>query len=196
MNLLFSEGKRELFILLILLILTKNEKMIIFLLFALLVFFRAPPADFKDNKHEILSPSYGTVSSIESLDIGTKINILLNVSDVHVQYAPYTGVVKETKHIDGRLNPFFLVNVEKTDNNERMYTVLNTDIGQITIIQYAGMIARRIVNDLKNDQFLEKGQIFGMIKFSSRVDIIIPNKFKVQVKKGDKLKGGITILAI
>ena len=128
------------------------------------------------------------------MNIGTKINILLDVSDVHVQYVPYSGNVKDIKYVNGNFNPFFLLNTEKTNNNERMYTVISTKIGDITIIQYAGMIARRIVNNLKINDELKKGEIFGMIKFSSRVDIIIPSSFRLNVKEGQNVKGGITPL--
>ena len=59
--------------------------------------------------------------------------------------------------------------------NERMYTIINTHFGNIIIIQYAGMVARRIVNKLKVNKNVKKGDIFGMIKFSSRVDLLLPN---------------------
>ena len=75
-----------------------------------------------------------------------------------------------------------------------MYTVISTRLGDITIVQYAGMIARRIVNNLKINDELKKGEIFGMIKFSSRVDIIIPSSFQLNVKEGQDIKGGITPL--
>lgn len=195
MNLVLQQGKREIILIIILSLYTKNKKVFIYLFVLLCIFFRAPLAEFKENKFEILSPAYGRIDSIEKLDIGTKINILLDVSDVHVQYAPTSGIVKDTAYINGNFNPFFFLNTEKTNNNERMYTQISTELGDITIIQYAGMIARRIVNNLKLNEHLKKGQIFGMIKFSSRVDIILPSSLKLNVKKGDNVKGGITILA-
>ena len=194
MNLVFQEGKRELFLILLISLHTKNIKfsMISFLLLS--IFFRAPQPNFISNKFEIISPTYGKINTIEKLNIGTKINILLDVSDVHVQYAPYSGNVKDIKYVNGNFNPFFVLNTEKTNNNERMYTVISTRLGDITIVQYAGMIARRIVNNLKINDELKKGEIFGMIKFSSRVDIIIPSSFQLNVKEGQDIKGGITPL--
>jgi len=194
MNVL-KEGKKEIILLLILFCYNKNTKYSLIILIILVLFFRAPPADFLINDKEILSPTYGTISLIEEIDVGTKINILLNIFDVHVQYIPYNGKVEHLKHISGTLNPFFLTSSEKTDNNERMYTIISTDIGVVTIIQYAGMIARRIVNNLNVNDNVEKGDIFGMIKFSSRVDIIIPKGFQINVVQGEKIQGGKTIIA-
>ncbi len=196
MNFIFKEGKRELVLLILLYYLTKNPKLILSLFLFLVLFFRAPSKQIVQNRNEILSPSYGTIDSIEYYEDSTKINILLDISDVHVQYIPYPGQVKYLEHVPGNLNPFFLFSREKTDNNERFVTVLDTTIGTMVVIQYAGMIARRIVNNLVVGDNVQKGDIFGMIKFSSRVDIILPSSCKINVKQGDKVFGSKTILAL
>ena len=196
MNFIFKEGKKELLFLIILYYLTKKPKLILVLFLFLLYFFRAPTHGVVKNRHEILSPTYGTIDSIEYYEDSTKINILLDIRDVHVQYIPYPGQVKYLEHVPGNLNPFFLFAREKTDNNERFVTVLDTTVGNIVIIQYAGMIARRIVNNLVIDDNVQKGDIFGMIKFSSRVDIVLPSSCKINVKRGDKVFGSKTILAL
>ena len=195
MNFIFKEGKKELVFLIILYFLTKNPKLIFGLLLFLFIFFRAPKHKVIQNRREILSPSYGTVDSIEYYEDRTKINILLDISDVHVQYAPYPGRVTYLEHVPGTLNPFFILAREKTDHNERFITVLDTHLGNMVIIQYAGMVARRIVNNLSVGENVQKGDIFGMIKFSSRVDIVLPKICKVNVKKGDKVSGSKTVLA-
>ena len=195
MNFIFKEGKRELVLLILLYYLTKNPKLILALFLFLVLFFRAPSKQIVQNRNEILSPSYGTIDSIEYYENSTKINILLNISDVHVLYVPYPGQVKYLEHVPGNLNPYFLFSREKTDDNERFITVLDTTLGNIVIIQYAGMIARRIVNNLNVGEIINKGDIFGMIKFSSRVDIVLPRRCKLNVRQGDKVFGSNTILA-
>lgn len=193
-NQLLLEGKKEICLLIMYYFLCKNQKNTFLIFFILLVFFRSPPAKFNKNSNEIISPSYGKIDSIERLDSSYKINILLSVTDVHTQYVPIDGVVEDTVYVKGRFNPFFLLKTEKTDYNERLYSTIKTKIGKITIIQYAGMLARRIVNNLKVDEQVDKGYIFGMIKFSSRVDIIIPNSIKLNVNVGEIVQGGKTVI--
>ena len=195
-NQLFQEGEKELLFLAIYYYFSKNQKNALFIFIMLLIFFRSPPAKQDIFENEIISPSYGKIDSIEKIGSNVKINILLSVTDVHTQYIPINGVVESTKYVKGRFNPFFLLKTEKTDYNERMYSSIKTKVGKITIIQYAGMLARRIVNNLIIDEEVKQGYIFGMIKFSSRVDIIIPDSIKLNVKEGDTVEGGKTVIGL
>jgi phosphatidylserine decarboxylase len=192
---LFKEGKKELLFLVVFYIYSQNSKYSIILFLLLLYFFRSPKAHFKCINTEILSPTYGTVQKITKYDNQISVSIILNLNDVHTQYVPYSGTTMYLKHVKGTFNPLYLISFEKTDNNERFYTQIKTDFGNITIIQFAGMIARRIVNNLKINQNVKKGEILGMIKFSSRVDILLPKHCAINVRVGDYVYGGKTIIA-
>ena len=178
---LLQEGKRELLFLTLFYIHTHNAYWSTILLLLLLYFFRSPRADFRSNDNQILSPSYGTIQNISNNNNQICISIILKLNDVHTQYIPYTGNITSLKHINGTFNPLYLTSFEKTKNNERFYTQIKTKFGYISIIQFAGMIARRIVNNLSTKTIAEKGDIFGMIKFSSRVDLIVPKHCSINV---------------
>lgn len=192
---LFQEGRKELMLLAIFYVYSHNVKYSIILFLLLLYFFRSPKANFQSNNNEILSPSYGTVQKITKTNNQICISIILNLNDVHTQYVPYSGTTIILKHINGTFNPLYLTSFEKTNNNERFYTQIKTKFGNVTIIQFAGMVARRTVNNLKINQNIKKGDIFGMIKFSSRVDIILPITCLVNVDIGDYVYGGQSIIA-
>ncbi|MDI6714591.1 MAG: phosphatidylserine decarboxylase family protein [Thermodesulfovibrio sp.] len=155
---------------------------------------RIPPAD----PHAVVSPADGKIISINqnsSLcgENYTEISIFMSPFDVHVNRVPFDGVVKEIIHTPGK---FFSAFKEKAyRENENIKITFETPYGVITVRQVAGFIARRSVCWLKEGQTLKKGDRLGMIKFSSRVDICLPSSFKIQVKVGDKVKAGKTVIA-
>ncbi len=156
---------------------------------------RIPPAD----PYAVVAPADGKIITVrkssESLCSSehTEISIFMSAFNVHVNRSPFDGIVKEIIHIPGK---FFSAFKEKAyRENEYIKLTLETPYGNIVLRQVAGYIARRAVCWVKEGESLKKGQRFGMIKFSSRVDICLPANFKVTVKEGDKVKAGKTIIA-
>ena len=188
-TLLFECGQTEILMVLALLAMTRNVPLAIAVFVALLIFFRSPA--HKHRSDVVTAPSYGVVQKIK----GNRIEILLDIFDVHIQYIPYRGVVKKIEHIDGRFEPILEKFFEKSDNNERTITTIATDLGEMTVTQVAGMVARRIYNRLEEGHKVFQGDIMGIIKFSSRVDIELPNGLDILVREGERVSGSHTVLA-
>jgi len=113
--------------------------------------------------------------------------------DVHVNRIPFDGNIKEIIYTPGK---FFSAFKEKAyRENENIKITIQTQHGEIIVRQVAGFIARRAVCWVKEGESLSKGERFGMIKFSSRVDICLPSSFKIQVNVGYKVKAGTTVIA-
>ena len=123
-----------------------------------------------------------------------KISIFLNIFNVHVNRFPTDGVIKKITYIHGK---YINASLDKSsDDNERNIICLenkNNDI--IYVTQIAGLIARRIVCDIKENQIIKKGHRFGIIKFGSRVDLYLPENHKILVSKGQTVFGGETIIS-
>lgn len=161
-------------------------------------FFRDPERIPPPDPHAVVSPADGKIISINqnsSLcgENYIEISIFMSPFDVHVNRVPFDGVVKEIIHTPGK---FFSAFKEKAyRENENIKITFETPYGVITVRQVAGFIARRAVCWLKEGQTLKKGDRLGMIKFSSRVDICLPSSFKIELKVGDKVKAGKTVIA-
>lgn len=156
---------------------------------------RIPPAD----PNAVVSPADGKVIMIRKSDESlcpqgyTELSIFMSPLDVHVNRVPFDGIVKEIIHTPGK---FFSAFKERAyRENENIKITFETPHGDIVVRQVAGSIARRAVCWLKKGQKAHKGERLGMIKFSSRVDVCLPSCFKIQVKTGDKVKAGKTIIA-
>jgi len=149
-------------------------------LFLLIFFFRDPKREIGD---EIISPADGKV-----MEANKKISIFMNLWDVHVNRAPLDGEIKKMEHFPGKHAPAFM---EK--ENERLVTLLSTEIGIIKIVQIAGIFARRIVPYVKEGDVVKKGDKIGIVRFGSKVEIYLPDNVNVIIKKGDKVKAGQTI---
>ncbi len=163
-------------------------------------FFREPELGLKYNINSIISPAQGKVvridNDVKNNIIGKKmscISIFLSIFDVHVNYVPYDGIVKEVIYKKG----LFLnaMNDESSEVNENLSMVLETEKGPIVIKQIAGLIARRVICYAKKGDRLKKGNKYGIIKFGSRVDLYIPQNTKIKVSIGDKVLAGITEIA-
>ena len=151
----------------------------------------------------ITSPADGRVIEITELtpneEIGLpegkwkRICIFMNVFDVHVNRSPMLGQITYKKYIPGS---FFNASLDKaSDENERLILNMDTENGnKIAFVQIAGLIARRIICDVDIGSSLKAGEIFGLIRFGSRVDIYIPSEVSVMVLKGQKMTAGETIL--
>ena len=162
----------------------------------LFLFFRDPKRDIGKG---IVACADGRIREIHNFkdnDVGdcTKISTFMNLYNVHVNRMPLDGTLKNVAHISGIHLPAFRKESEK---NERVITIIDTNIGTIKVVQIAGTLARRIVPYIKKGDKLKKGERIGMIRFGSRVDVYLPTKKikNVHVKIGDMVKAGETTLA-
>ncbi len=164
-----------------------------------LYFFRDPERIPPQDPNLLVSPADGKVIMIRQgedtlcTQNHTEISIFMSPFDVHVNRAPFDGKVKEVVYTPGK---FFSAFKEKAyKENENIKITLTTAHGDIILRQVAGVIARRAVCWVKEGDSLKKGERFGMIKFSSRVDICLPSSFRVMIREGDKIKAGKTVIA-
>jgi phosphatidylserine decarboxylase len=140
----------------------------------------------------ITSPCDGKVLSItETKDEMYKISIYLSVLDVHIQWYPVDGLIRNVMYRKGEFNLAHIL--EKSDYNERMTTIIQNKNGIVRVDQIAGQVARRIVNKSISNTYVKRGNRMGMIKLSSRVDIFLPvKKVKLFINEGDTVSGKTT----
>lgn len=166
------------------------------LLYFLFFFFRVPKHGVTPiHRNPILAPAYGTIKEINKLKGYYHIVTTLSLFDPHIQYVPYNGIVRVKKYKKGDFNMIYFL--KKSQYNERMVTIFDTNIGPITVSQIAGMITRRIHNFARPLQIMKKGEELGFICFGSRVDILIPinDNIRLGVNVGERVMGGETVLA-
>ena len=167
-------------------------------------FFRDPDRfSIKDDNY-LVSPADGLISNISDvsgpIEIGlenkkfTKVSIFMNVFNCHVNRSPLSAQVEEIFYKPGK---FLNASLDKaSEENERNYYKLKSKNGEeIIIVQIAGLIARRIVCEVKKDQSLDQGERIGMIRFGSRVDIYF-NDRKLLVKQGQNVNAGESLIAV
>ncbi len=161
-------------------------------------FFRDPERTIPTGPGLIVSPGDGLVT--ETASIATpegprqRISIFLSVFDVHVNRSPIAGVLAGVRYQKGQyLNA---MNPASADRNEQnIATVRGEDGIEITFKQIAGLLARRIVFKLREGDTVERGQRVGLIKFGSRVNVLLPAQAELRVKVGQRVKGGESVLA-
>jgi phosphatidylserine decarboxylase len=160
-------------------------------------FFRDPHRTIPQLPGQIVSPGDGIVTEAEWIETVSgsrlRISIFLNVFDVHVNRSPVGGVVKVCEYRKGGF--MNAMNPESVLNNEQ--TLITIDAGgyDVSFKQIAGLLARRIVCNVKVGDRVERGQRVGLIKFGSRVDVLMPAEANLKVKTGVRVKGGSTVLA-
>jgi phosphatidylserine decarboxylase len=169
----------------------------VLLAFFFLWFFRDPRRTIPTGPGLIVSPGDGLVT--ETAIISTpegprqRISIFLSVFDVHVNRCPIAGVLTQVRYQKGQyLNA---MNPMSADANEQNVATVRGEGVEVTFKQIAGLIARRIVFHPREGERLERGQHVGMIKFGSRVDVIFPAEAELRVRKGQRVKGGESVLA-
>jgi phosphatidylserine decarboxylase len=161
-------------------------------------FFRDPNRVIPQGVGEIVSPGDGVVTEAEWIEtIGgsrLRLSIFLNIFDVHVNRSPVAGTVTVCELRKGQF--MNAMNAESVLNNEQ--TLITIDAGgyEVSFKQIAGLLARRIVCNLKVGDRVERGQRMGLIKFGSRVDVLIPAAANLKVKTGARVKGGSTVIAV
>ena len=167
----------------------------------ILWFFRNPKRNIIKNPELILSPADGKVISIKEVneleyfkDKKLQISIFLSPLDIHVNRYPVSGEILYSKYHKG--NYLVAWHPKSYEKNERTTIVIkNKKFGEVMYRQIAGAVARRIVNYAKVNSNVEQGDDSGFIKFGSRVDLFLPKDSNLKIKVGDKVKGGLTIIA-
>ena len=161
-------------------------------------FFRDPDREIPVGPGEIVSPGDGVVTEADWIETAAgsrfRVSVFLNVFDVHVNRAPVAGTVKAVEHREGSF-----LNAMKPESvvmNEQTLVVIDAGGYEVSYKQIAGLLARRIVCAVKVGDRLERGQRVGMIKFGSRVDVLMPADAVPKVKSGTRVRGGSSILAV
>ena len=163
-------------------------------------FFRNPDRTIPTDEHLVVSPADGTVQDVVELEDDdfvkgpcTKIIIFLSVFNVHVNRSPIAGEIKCQKYVCGRFRPAYKDEVG-FENERHMLGIENEKGFRVTVTQIAGILARRIVSWVTLDDNMSKGQVYGLIKFGSCTELVVPANVEVLVKKGDKVRGGESVL--
>ncbi len=171
-------------------------------------FFRNPPRvtpilSGSNVNNLIISPADGKVIEISEItpaeEIGLpegkwkRVCIFMNVFDVHVNRSPMLGQITYKKYVTGS---FLNASLDKaSDKNERLILNMDTENGKkIAFVQIAGLVARRIICDVDIGNSLKAGEVFGLIRFGSRVDLYFPSEVSVKILKGQKTIAGETII--
>ncbi|MBM4314631.1 MAG: phosphatidylserine decarboxylase family protein [Deltaproteobacteria bacterium] len=161
-------------------------------------FFRNPERTFSENPSQLICPADGKVIRIEEVSGGDhsdrsliKISIFMNVFNVHVNRIPCSGQVAAIRYSPGK---FLSANLDKASAlNEKNTVLIRRDDGrEVIVTQIAGLIARRIVCWMKEGMKVTKGERFGLIRFGSRVEVLLPLGSTPLVKIGDKVRAGET----
>jgi phosphatidylserine decarboxylase len=173
------------------------------ILSAYIFYFFRDPIRAIPNEDVVVSPADGLVTFVGSAQSPlssnldkhnyTKISIFLNIFDVHVNRMPVDASVSSIKYIPGK---FINATLDKSSNeNERNIIYAKKNDDNFYVVQIAGLIARRIVCNLKNNQEVIKGDRIGIIKFGSRVDLYLPKNYNILISKGQRVVGGETIIS-
>ena len=167
-------------------------------------FFRDPERVVPVGANLIVSPADGVVQKIEEVAMPSnltsskekrvRVSIFLNVFNVHVNRVPAEGIITKLYYHPGK---FFNASLDKASEfNERQEVLMKMESGdEIAFSQIAGLIARRIVCDLKDGQKVESGERFGIIRFGSRMDVYLPKGVKPLVAVGQTVIGGESLIA-
>ena len=165
----------------------------------MLYFFRDPERNVPDEKDIFVAPADGKIILIREMHESKylkkgarEISIFMSPMDVHVNRAPCDGRVKQVVHNKGRFHAAY--KDEASLQNENIEMVLETEYGDVLVRQVAGFLARRAVCRKRAGDVLERGERYGVIKFSSRVDLYLPPDARIRVSLGDMVKAGETTI--
>jgi len=159
-------------------------------------FFRNPERYFEEKEKVVISPADGKVIKVEDVELSgiisgkfKKISIFMNIFNVHVNRAPYSGKIETVNYHEGK---FIAANLDKaSEDNERNEVMIRTEDGRVVwVVQIAGLIARRIVSWVNVGMTIKKGERIGIICFGSRLDVYLPSDSMIKVKLQDKVKAG------
>lgn len=163
-------------------------------------FFRNPRRDIPSSDGVVLSPADGRVLRVDKCPEerflqreATRVSIFMSLFNVHINRSPISGILEEKSYTPGK---FHLANTDKSsmENEQNAMVIRGKDGFRLLFVQIAGFIARRIVCYPEKGDLLEKGQIFGMIRFGSRLDVYLPERVQTVVKPGNRVKAGESVL--
>jgi phosphatidylserine decarboxylase len=161
-------------------------------------FFRDPNRAIPPDRGLVVSPADGKVTQVARISTPDgpriRISIFLSVFDVHVNRSPVEGILREVRYKKGQF--MNAMNPACAECNEQNLAVVDCIEGyQVSFVQIAGLLARRIVFNPKPGDYLGRGQRVGLIKFGSRTDILLPGSAEPLVEPGDRVRGGASIIA-
>ncbi len=166
---------------------------------AFLGFFRDPERVAPDLPGAVLAPADGRVMVIaEALEpwVGpaVRVSIFLSPLDVHVNRAPIGGLVKNVEYVAGRFLAAY--RPEASEQNERCAVSLDGDRARVTVTQISGVLARRIVCRVRPGDTVRSGERYGLIRFGSRTDLVLPRGTELRVRVGDRVRGGESVMGV
>jgi len=169
------------------------------LLLFIAFFFRNPHRRVVPDTRSALSPADGVITEIVKTRENKylhqevwKVTIFLNIFNVHFNRSPVTGDVEFVQYVPGKFIPAFKSHASEI--NERNYVIINTKKNKVMVVQITGFIARRIVYWVKKGDTVTQGDRFGLIKFGSCTEVYLPLDYSIVVGKGQKVKGGLTVI--
>jgi len=173
---------------------TTLSVILLILFFFMLNFFRDPERDIPEGEGLFLSPADGKVVTAEQTANGVRVDIFMNVFNVHVNRAPMAGRISHMQYSEGSF--MNAAHEHAGVHNERNRFEQQSDAGPlVTYTQIAGLVARRIISYVAVGDHVAAGQRIGMIRFGSRVNCELPAGFTLKVQKGEMVQAGTTILA-
>jgi len=159
-------------------------------------FFRDPERRVPQDAGLVVSPGDGVVQEAEWIETTAgsriRVTVFLSVFNVHVNRVPISGTVTVVDHREGEFTNAMMS--ESAVVNEQTLVMIDNGTHIVSFKQIAGLLARRIVCNLKQGDKVERGQRMGLIKFGSRVDILMPAETELRVRVGDKVKGGSSVI--
>lgn len=163
-------------------------------------FYRDPERTAPDDPHVWVSPADGRVVEVEAdardeyAGSCVKIGIFMSGTDVHVNRLPADGEIEYMRYVPGK--KWFAIAPKASELNERFYVGVMTAQGRTTLVQIAGIMARRIVCYVKKGDSLTRGERYGMIKLGSKVDVYLPKPVAPAVKAGDRVRAGESVIGV
>jgi phosphatidylserine decarboxylase len=164
------------------------------------VFFRDPERAAPAIPGAILAPADGRVVDVRAgvddpfVGAAQAMSIFLSPLDVHINRSPLAGLVVDVEYRPGAKVAAY--RPEASDRNERTTIAIQGEVGRVVVRQIAGVLARRIVCRVRPGDKLAAGERFGLIKFGSRTDLIVPAAVRLRVRLGDRVRGGETVVAV
>lgn len=169
----------------------------ILLAFFFLWFFRDPERAIPAEAGAVVSPADGKVTDVSTISVGNdqqlRLSIFLSVFDVHVNRTPIAGVIRDVRYQRGKF--MNAMGAASAEQNEQNIVTVEGEGQRVVFKQIAGLLARRIVFYPKIGDRVESGQRIGLIKFGSRCDVLLDASARPNVKVGDRVKGGSSVLA-
>jgi phosphatidylserine decarboxylase len=166
---------------------------------ASLGFFRDPERTPPDVPGAVLAPADGRVMVVGEVTdpwVGpaVRLSIFLSPLDVHVNRAPVGGLVKNVEYVPGRFLAAY--RPEASEQNERCTVSLEGETARVAVRQIAGVLARRVVCRVRPGDTLRAGERYGLIRFGSRTDLVLPRGTEVRVAVGDRVRGGESVMGV